>query len=202
LAGTPFKPLLGELLVETGTINRHQLNRALAEQQRGKERIGETLIRLNLTTREAISNALAEQRKRWYAATFGATMMVFQPVSVVARTVTAALNVSVQVVNTASFNPRLVGSESGSGDGIKLQATSAMQTLARITVGRIRIEPAAGATPAQASSYIPPAPNYSVTMTPIKSQIVEMTPRGNPMTLPVKLAANAADESIGVEIDY
>src|ERR1700677_4136474 len=104
---TPFKPLLGELLVELGTIRRDQLSRASAEQRRGEERLGETLIRLGMVRLEDLAGALREQRKRWVAASFGAVMMAIHPFAVFARSTSSQMRVSVTVENSAVVNTQL-----------------------------------------------------------------------------------------------
>jgi type IV pilus assembly protein PilB len=53
--------LLGERLVESGLITPDQLDLALREQKRTRERIGEILINLGFVTQELISSALASE---------------------------------------------------------------------------------------------------------------------------------------------
>ena len=55
------KRKVGELLVDSGIINEHQLEIALAEQRRTGGRLGNILIDLGLATEDAISRALASQ---------------------------------------------------------------------------------------------------------------------------------------------
>ncbi len=55
------KRRVGELLVDAGVINEHQLEIALAEQKRTGGRLGTILIDLGLATEESISRALASQ---------------------------------------------------------------------------------------------------------------------------------------------
>jgi hypothetical protein len=53
--------LLGEILVERGTITRRQLERALEAQKATGMRIGEALVKLGATTQEHIEHALKVQ---------------------------------------------------------------------------------------------------------------------------------------------
>jgi hypothetical protein len=195
MVATPYKPLLGELLVELGIVSRAQLNRALAEQHAGQERLGETLVRLGLVSLDQISNALAEQRRRWYAAAFGAAMMVIQPMAAAARTASSQMRVSVQVTNATSTNVTAAGTVDGP-DGAGLSLVCAQPMLARVTVGQVRIQPSAGAAPA--SPYIAAAPNYTMTVTPMSRQDVACAPGATPVALPVSTAGG----SVSVQIAY
>jgi len=53
--------LLGEILVERGTITRRQLERALEVQKTSGVRIGEALVKMGATTQEHIEHALRTQ---------------------------------------------------------------------------------------------------------------------------------------------
>jgi type IV pilus assembly protein PilB len=55
------RKLLGERLIESGLITPDQLDLALREQNRTKERIGEILINLGFVTQELISSVLASE---------------------------------------------------------------------------------------------------------------------------------------------
>ena len=55
------KRRLGEILVDVGVIDEHQLEIAMSEHQRIGGRLGEVLIDLGLCTEESISRALASQ---------------------------------------------------------------------------------------------------------------------------------------------
>jgi type IV pilus assembly protein PilB len=55
------RKLLGERLIESGLITPDQLDLALREQKRTRERIGEILINLGFVTQELISSALASE---------------------------------------------------------------------------------------------------------------------------------------------
>lgn len=55
------RKLLGERLIESGLITPDQLDLALREQKRTRERIGEILINLGFITQELISSALASE---------------------------------------------------------------------------------------------------------------------------------------------
>ncbi len=57
----PKRKLLGERLIESGLITSDQLELALREQKRTKERIGEILINLGFVTQELIGSALASE---------------------------------------------------------------------------------------------------------------------------------------------
>ncbi len=52
---------LGELLVEAGIITREQLDVALAEKKRSRERLGKILVKLGFTTEGIIMDFLADQ---------------------------------------------------------------------------------------------------------------------------------------------
>ncbi|HXP02886.1 MAG TPA: hypothetical protein VN808_02125, partial [Stellaceae bacterium] len=80
------RPLLGELLVERGLLDRTQLKIALGAQRPGSERLGETLVRLGLITRGQVAGALAEQRRLWLAALVSAAMVALNPAAGMART--------------------------------------------------------------------------------------------------------------------
>lgn len=94
--------LLGEILVELGSLSERELSVAIAGQRKGSERIGETLVRLGYIDRTQLWTALAEQSRRWAAGTIGLTLACLQPVSVAARTMTTEMSVSVMVENTAT----------------------------------------------------------------------------------------------------
>lgn len=53
--------LLGEILIERGTITRRQLERALEVQKTTGQRLGEALVKLGATTQEHIDHALRMQ---------------------------------------------------------------------------------------------------------------------------------------------
>ena len=52
---------LGDLLVQSGDISRAQLDNALVEQRRTRERLGAILLRLNCLTEERLRLALCRQ---------------------------------------------------------------------------------------------------------------------------------------------
>jgi type IV pilus assembly protein PilB len=52
---------IGELLVQEGLINQDQLDRALAEQKNGGDRIGAILIRLGFVSEELLTEFIAKQ---------------------------------------------------------------------------------------------------------------------------------------------
>ena len=54
--------LLGEILVQGGSVTREQIDEAL-RQKEGKERIGQALIRLGMASEEQVFRALAEQTR-------------------------------------------------------------------------------------------------------------------------------------------
>ncbi|HXP74121.1 MAG TPA: hypothetical protein VN823_08245 [Stellaceae bacterium] len=203
MVATPYKPLLGELLVETGVVTRSQLERALAEQRAGQERLGETLVRLNLVNLDDISAALAEQRKRWYAAAFGAAMMVIQPMAAAARSASAQMRVSVQVGNATTTNLNSSSRTVQGADGVDLSLVCAQPTLAHVTIGRVQIQQAAAAAaPVQASPYVAAAPNYKMTVTAMNRRDVACAPGATPVTVPVSLAPSPTGDSISIQIAY
>jgi hypothetical protein len=50
--------MLGDTLLNTGIITADQLEKALAEQKKGGEKLGDILVKLGFASREQIENAL------------------------------------------------------------------------------------------------------------------------------------------------
>ncbi len=60
-AADPGRRRLGAVLVEAGLVSEHDLEEALAEQERSGKRLGELLVARGLVSAAAVANALAEQ---------------------------------------------------------------------------------------------------------------------------------------------
>lgn len=60
-AADPGRRRLGALLVEAGLVSEHDLDEALAEQERSGLRLGEVLVERGVVSGPAVANALAEQ---------------------------------------------------------------------------------------------------------------------------------------------
>src|SRR6266508_5360213 len=60
-AADPGRRRLGAVLVEAGLVSEHDLEEALAEQERSGQRLGELLVARGLVSAAAVANALAEQ---------------------------------------------------------------------------------------------------------------------------------------------
>ncbi len=77
MSATPYRPLIGEVLVELGLIDRAKLALGLSAQRQG-ERLGEALLRLGFVDRVAIREALFEQYRRWFAGAVGLALLALQ----------------------------------------------------------------------------------------------------------------------------
>jgi len=181
---TRNKQLLGELLIELGLINEQQLDRALAEQRVGQERIGETLVRLGYLERHQLAVSLSEQYVRRMVGALGLAAMALQPGLAAAGSVRGQMTVSATVVNTATSDARLVGATSPAAPG------SAAVTLSCLAVGkaRIAIERGSfetGAAAAGTSNGIAPAPSYVVAWRSGSSAPVTCSSAPQSITAPV-----------------
>jgi hypothetical protein len=70
-AADPGWRRLGALMVEAGLVSEHDLDEALAEQERSGQRLGEVLVGRGLVSAAAVANALAEQRGSFLKTEYG-----------------------------------------------------------------------------------------------------------------------------------
>jgi hypothetical protein len=202
LFDSTHKPLLGDVLVDLGQVDRTHLRYALNEQRIGEERIGETLLRLGLVQRRSLRRALFEQRRRWLRTSFAAAIMALRPLAVVARTAIAQLSVSVQVAATLTVAavPTLIATKSTPTAEVSLSCPSAGLMRVTISIARFELVPdATGSNPfgTQALSYHP-------ALKPISARSVACASGSGPMSvaLPWPSRTIAAGDSVVVETAY
>ena len=187
---------LGEILLDRGLLTEPQLAAALEDQKRTREPLGEVLVRLGMIDRSELSTALGEQMRRWLAAGIAAGVMVTQPGIASARTATAPLTVSVEVLSTAVVAAHsAISTASGGAASVSLSCAGAPAL--RVTFDRASFEQAAAAAP---SPYVQQS-HYHMSLVPLSSADV---PCANPSE-PVSVKAPADTASGGpltVEVAY
>jgi len=181
MIASSHKPLLGSVLVDLGLVDADQLSTALLEQRRRRERIGETLVGLGFIERRQLKAALAEQRRRWLAGAFGAVMMALQPLPALARSASAQLSVSLQVVDAPK-----TAAQAASKLTESIGPNAASVSLACNEPSLVHVSLAAGQTAAAAR--------------PPKMQTAVCTQTGQPVALSIPLAGG--DTPVRVEIAY
>jgi len=153
MSATPYRPLIGEVLVELGLIDRAKLALGLSAQRRG-ERLGEALLRLGFIDRLAIREALFEQYRRWFAGAVGVALLALQggpaaaassasvtlrlSLTVPARTSVSLVDTPPEVVLTphgGALARIAVESSSGSGYSILLESMNARRHGSPVLLG-------------------------------------------------------------------
>jgi hypothetical protein len=162
---------LGEILVDRGLLTDQQLAMALDEQRRrqGGEPLGQVLVRMGLLDAEQLTNALTEQTRRWVAAGITAGILALQPSLLAARTVSAQLSVSVEVLATASVAVKAAASPAA-GPANHVSVGCGGEPVMRVTYQRALIVPQSATV--SASPYVPAAPAYKLNLQPVSQSLV------------------------------
>jgi hypothetical protein len=197
------RPLLGELLVERGVLDRTQLKIALDAQRSGSERLGETLVRLDLIPYQQIAGALVEQRRRWCAAVFGAALAAFNPAAGMARTGSAEMRVSVEVESGAAVAPTAAAATVAIGNGGAASTPIALHCAepspVQVTLLRARLEPTSAAAPS--SPYVAAAPSRLAPIAAVSRQTVTCEAAGPGVAVEVPHASqHEADPADQLEL--
>jgi hypothetical protein len=191
---------LGEILVDRGVLTAQQLDAALKEQRRCGERLGQVLIRLDILEPEQLSSALTEQTRRWFAAglTFG--FLAMQPGAVLARTTTAELSVSVQVLATGTVAVQALQSASAGAANGNLSASCGNEPLMRVIYQRAHLE-AQPASAVVSSSFVPAPPAYKLSLQPLSQTLVPCGSAQKTVGLAVPAVSLQGDQ-MNIEIAY
>ncbi|HXQ51393.1 MAG TPA: hypothetical protein VN802_09900 [Stellaceae bacterium] len=195
------RPLLGELLVERGLLDRTQLKIALGAQRPGSERLGETLVRLGLITRGQVAGALAEQRRLWLAALVSAAMVALNPAAGMARTASTQMRVSVEVENSATVAAPAatvaVGHAGASSTPVALRCTQ--PSFVQVALVRARLEPGGAAT--ETSPYFASSPGRLAPVQAVSQQTVSCAASGPGVAVEVPVPSqHAADPADQLEL--
>jgi hypothetical protein len=178
----PGKPLmtmrtrLGEILVDRGLLTSRQLEAALEEQRQrqGGEQLGQILVGLGFLSAEQLTSALTEQTRRWVTAGLTAGILALQPGLLAARTVTAQLSVSVEVLATASVTVQSANAATATAaaPARNVAMSCAGEPLMRITYERAQIVPQPASAVASASPFVPAPPAYKLNLQPLSQSLV------------------------------
>jgi hypothetical protein len=165
---------LGEILVDRGLLTSRQLEAALEEQKQrqGGEQLGQILVGLGFLSAEQLTSALTEQTRRWVTASLTAGILALQPGMLAARTVTAQLSVSVQVLATASVTVQSANAASAATPAHNVAMSCAGEPLMRITYERAQIVPQPASAVASSSPFVPAPPAYKLNLKPLSQSLV------------------------------
>jgi hypothetical protein len=204
--GKPFmtnRTRLGEILVDRGLLTAQQLEAALQEQRQrqGGEQLGQILVNLGFLSAEQLTSALTEQTRRWVTASLTAGILALQPGMLAARTVTAQLSVSVEVLATASVTVQsstaAPASAATPAQGVAMSCAG--EPLMRVSYARAQIVPQTAAAPA--SSFVPAAPAYRLNLQPLSQTLVPCGTSQKAVALTAP-AAQLHGDDMNVEIAY
>jgi hypothetical protein len=182
---------LGEVLIDRGLLAPPELDAALAEQSVSREPLGHILVKRGIIDHGELAAALSEQTRRWLAAGLAAGFLMAHPIAALARTATAPLNVSVEVLGRATVAADPAAPHNG------LTLTCGTNAAMRVTYDRAGIQSVA-ANAAAASPYAPP---YKLSLQPIASTMVPCGKSGDVVGVSLPEGA-ASDANLGVEIAY
>jgi hypothetical protein len=165
---------LGEILVDRGLLTDTQLAAALQEQKQrqGGEQLGQILVGLGFLSADQLTSALTEQTRRWVAASLTAGILALQPGMLAARTVTAQLSVSVQVLATASVSVQSSKAATAAAPAQNVAMSCAGEPLMRITYERAQIVPQTANAVASSSPFVPAPPAYKLNLQPLSQSLV------------------------------